>query len=74
MASLHERRENLLFAIDHLTDAIHHAREAGEDNTADTLGDMVMELAGVVMQITEQQAAQDAVEVRALIREMEAAQ
>lgn len=73
MASLHERRENLLFAIDHLTDAIHHALEAGEDNTADTLGDMVMELAGVVMQITEQQAAQDAVEVRALIREMEAA-
>lgn len=70
MASLHERRENLLFAIDHLNDAIHHAREAGEDNTADTLGDMVMELAGVVMQITEQQAAQDAVEVRALIREM----
>lgn len=74
MASLHERRENLLFAIDHLNDAINYAREAGEDNIADTLGDMVMELAGVVMQITEQQEARDAAEVRALIQEMEAAQ
>lgn len=73
MASLHERRENLLFAIDHLSDAVHHAREAGEDNTADTLGDIIMELAGVVMGITEQQAAIDAREARALIREMEAA-
>ena len=73
MANLIEHRENLLFAIDHITDAAEYCDAAGEANVADTLRDIIRELAGVASTIQDGMYRRDEADRRALRREYEVA-